>query len=472
MTPLETLLDDLRTAIGDPMLCSLMGGDVDASSDRMLRELTARANDPARLVGWLVVQLGMIGALQVQQRLGLRDATDRSPEAIVHGWLRHRGIGSAVELRVRPHQLAKRLEEAAHQASSEQVKYDSRRMLVDALKLLLRYMAFFFEHEILKAGGAPLAEVDIGGLPLEALCELLDTPRPVVARPYQHDCDAIQTLGAGRAHGALMVIASAGRDHASWSPEQDSDFAAAVLALLAEWHHDRHILPMGCAVKSYLETEMYSQAECRDEANRELLVQGMKFKPVPSDAFLLNAAESGRVWAPKLRILPNDANWSMHQYVDFEMDDSQAPRDLVFISYSHADKAHRERLETVLAPLVRNKAIQKWSDKDIDRGAVWHPEIDAALRRTRVCVCLLSPEYLDSSFIQDKELPVIFEQVEKGRIKLLWVLLRPCMWKETVFAKYQAAIATDRDLSQCAEPEFDAALVELGGRIREAYVAD
>jgi hypothetical protein len=59
-------------------------------------------------------------------------------------------------------------------------------------------------------------------------------------------------------------------------------------------------------------------------------------------------------------------------------------RDLVFISYSHTNPVWRDRLLVLLKPFVRRGELQVWVDTDIEAGALWRREIDAALARTCV----------------------------------------------------------------------------------------
>ena len=52
---------------------------------------------------------------------------------------------------------------------------------------------------------------------------------------------------------------------------------------------------------------------------------------------------------------------------------------------------------------------------------------------------LLSANFLASAFVWDKELPFIEELQAKGKTKVVPLLLSSCDWKETKYAKMQAA---------------------------------
>ena len=61
-------------------------------------------------------------------------------------------------------------------------------------------------------------------------------------------------------------------------------------------------------------------------------------------------------------------------------------RDLVFISYSHANPTWCDRLWVLLEPFVKQGRLQVWADPYLKAGGLWRRDIDAALARTRVGV--------------------------------------------------------------------------------------
>jgi hypothetical protein len=67
----------------------------------------------------------------------------------------------------------------------------------------------------------------------------------------------------------------------------------------------------------------------------------------------------------------------------------------VFLAYSKNDSAWRQRLTTMLAPLLRI-GLSCWDETNIQPGQHREEEIAAAISEARVAVLLLSAEFLDS----------------------------------------------------------------------------
>ncbi len=110
----------------------------------------------------------------------------------------------------------------------------------------------------------------------------------------------------------------------------------------------------------------------------------------------------------------------------------------VFISYAHEDEPLKEELEKHLVPLVRKGRIQLWDDRKIEPGDEWNGEIDEALNAARIVLLLVSPDFLASDFIYERELKRAMERHQKGEVRVIPIILRACDWKEEAFADFQA----------------------------------
>jgi TIR domain-containing protein len=145
-------------------------------------------------------------------------------------------------------------------------------------------------------------------------------------------------------------------------------------------------------------------------------------------------------------------------------------RDKVFISYSHKDSKFLDELLNHLKPLERAGLVAKWSDKEIAPGSQWFSDIQAALASTRVAVMMVTPSFLASDFIHDHELGPFLKEAEQGGVRILWIPVRACSYKETPLKNHQAVGDPDKPLAQM-KAERDGAWVKVCEEIKKALQA-
>jgi tetratricopeptide (TPR) repeat protein len=112
---------------------------------------------------------------------------------------------------------------------------------------------------------------------------------------------------------------------------------------------------------------------------------------------------------------------SLHQRRD------EAP--IVFVSYSHKDEEWKDKLLPQLEHLGRLGILEVWDDRKIKAGVDWYARIRETLSKTRCAVCLISSDFLKSSFCMDEEIPYLLQQRYRGRLELFPILLRDCVWQ-------------------------------------------
>ncbi len=147
----------------------------------------------------------------------------------------------------------------------------------------------------------------------------------------------------------------------------------------------------------------------------------------------------------------------------------RAPRaaPLVFISYSHADEAWKDRLRTQLDVLRLHGNLAVWDDRQIETGDDWRSDIDGALTSARVAILLISARFLTSKFINDVEVPRALRRRAEEGLRVVPVIAEPCPWQDVEWlSKMQAYPRDGRPLAGMSPYDADVALVELARAVK------
>lgn len=148
-------------------------------------------------------------------------------------------------------------------------------------------------------------------------------------------------------------------------------------------------------------------------------------------------------------------------------------RTKIFISYAHEDESWREKLRVFLRPQERNGLIDVWDDKRIQTGDKWRLAIDAALTECGVAVLLVSPYFLNSDFIRDKELPRIFARHEAEGLWIYPVLISSCDWQgEDWLKELQIKHYSGDAFDLAGDPQQNKAFTEVAAEIRKRLAVD
>ena len=144
----------------------------------------------------------------------------------------------------------------------------------------------------------------------------------------------------------------------------------------------------------------------------------------------------------------------MQKYLkDASMGENVPLRDEVFICYAHANKEWKDRIRTHLQPHERYFNITVWSDEKILPGEDWEDEIKGALRRAKVAILLLTPEFLSSNYIHDEELPDIMLASTTDELVILWFPVSPSAVLGAPLGRYKAAWDPQRTLSEMIDDD-------------------
>ena len=146
------------------------------------------------------------------------------------------------------------------------------------------------------------------------------------------------------------------------------------------------------------------------------------------------------------------------------MGDHHLPR--VFISYSHRDQIWMDRFQTRLNPLYQEHELLIWNDSQILPGESWMESIDHSMNCSSLALLLVSPHFLVSPFIRNKELPNLLESVREKSLSIFWVLLSPCFYEVTPLVKYQAAHDISKPLESLSIAKRNEAIMDICRSIR------
>jgi formylglycine-generating enzyme required for sulfatase activity len=139
----------------------------------------------------------------------------------------------------------------------------------------------------------------------------------------------------------------------------------------------------------------------------------------------------------------------------------------LFYSYSHKDEELRLKLQDHLAALKWSGMIAEWNDRDIEAGKEWEREIDHHLSSADIILLLVSASFIASPYCWSVEVRKALERHERGEARVIPVILRPCRWQRTPFAKFQATPKDARPVTDW--PDEHAAFDDVVSKI-EAVV--
>jgi tetratricopeptide (TPR) repeat protein len=138
----------------------------------------------------------------------------------------------------------------------------------------------------------------------------------------------------------------------------------------------------------------------------------------------------------------------------------------VFYSYAREDENLRDELVKHLANLKRQGIITDWYDRDISAGKEWDEAIKKRLDSASVILLLISPDFMDSDYINAVEVRRAMERHEAGEARVIPVILRAVDWEGAPFSKLQALPTEARPVTSWGNR--DEAFSEVTKGIRKA----
>ncbi|HEX7334815.1 MAG TPA: toll/interleukin-1 receptor domain-containing protein [Pyrinomonadaceae bacterium] len=117
----------------------------------------------------------------------------------------------------------------------------------------------------------------------------------------------------------------------------------------------------------------------------------------------------------------------------------------LFISYSHQDEEFKAELMTMLAGLQQQRIVDVWQDGRIAGGDEWSPAIQDAMNECDLAILLVSSHFIESRFIQEKELPYLLQRRQQHGLPLVPIIIRPCKWQSEPSLKDLQALPRDNN---------------------------
>jgi small GTP-binding protein len=102
----------------------------------------------------------------------------------------------------------------------------------------------------------------------------------------------------------------------------------------------------------------------------------------------------------------------------------------VFISYSHKDHKHLEKLTTTYLAVLENEGLIKpWTDGEIRAGEDWDKCIRNEMREADIVILLLSEDFFASKYIQGVECELARKRKKLEEVEIIPVVLSGTTWK-------------------------------------------
>jgi hypothetical protein len=138
----------------------------------------------------------------------------------------------------------------------------------------------------------------------------------------------------------------------------------------------------------------------------------------------------------------------------------------IFCSYAHEDEEHLNDLQDWLRGLQRQGLIEWWHDRGISPGWEWEEAIDKNLRTADIILLLVTPDFMASDYVFEKEIRRAIERHERGEARVIPIIVRPALWKGTVLDRLQALPKDARPVTRW--PDRDEAWLDVAQGIRKA----
>ena len=139
----------------------------------------------------------------------------------------------------------------------------------------------------------------------------------------------------------------------------------------------------------------------------------------------------------------------------------------VFISYAREDDAQVKKLKAHLRSMELDGLIKIWTDEEILTGDAWRDDIQQQIDKTDIMLLIMSPDFINSDFIQRVELKQALQRKVDGKSLVVPVYLRRVDLPEFL-SRLQR---TPRQTAVASAPDVDEAWYQVAQDIKKLIKA-
>jgi hypothetical protein len=136
-----------------------------------------------------------------------------------------------------------------------------------------------------------------------------------------------------------------------------------------------------------------------------------------------------------------------------------------FISYSHRDEDYKNELDLHLATMKRQGLLKVWQDRKIQPGSDWDDEIKRQMEDSHLIFFMVSPGFMGSDYIMEKEVPHAMSLHAAGKAKVVPIFVKHVEWKGTEFGRLQGLPRDEKFID--TQPNKDQAFATVARELRE-----
>lgn len=142
----------------------------------------------------------------------------------------------------------------------------------------------------------------------------------------------------------------------------------------------------------------------------------------------------------------------------------------IFFCYAQEDDTLRQELEKHLQALQRQGLITIWHNRNIKAGAEWEREIDKHLNTAQIILLLVSPDFMASDYCYSIEMQRALERHERGEVRVIPVILRPVLWRDTPIGKLESLPTGGTPVVSSTWHDPDEAFYDIVSRLRQVIL--